>query len=130
MPAYYSFSYSRPKPVHTLKASGSGPNGIPPTTETACGVAGAVSDSVSGSPSASVNVSVSGSVSDTARSSLRLCSGRDAAVQNVLTELARDPGRTPPGGVDGIRNEDGAMAFRVGGATVTVVASKVGRTGR
>lgn len=93
-----------------------------------CSVAGGVSDSVSAPLSASKNASVSGSVSDIPASSPRCpCSERDAAVRNVSTELVREPGRTPPRGVEGIRNEDGATGFRVMGAAV---ASKDGKAGR
>lgn len=105
---------------------------MPPSTAgAACGVAGGVSDSVSAPPSASVNASVSSSVSDIPISSPCCpCSGRDAAVRNVSTELAREPGRTPPRGAEGIRNEDGAIGFRIVGAAVTAAASKDGKAGR
>ena len=114
-----------PSPFYTLMACDSGPNAMLPTTGTACSVAVGVSDSVSAPLSASVNASVS--VSDVAISSPRCpCSGRDVAVRNVSTELAREPGRTPPRGVEGIRNEDGATGFRVVGAA----GLKDGKAGR
>jgi hypothetical protein len=72
-----------------------------------------VSTSVSALLSASINASISCSVSEAPRSNSGPCSGSDAAVRNISTELDRELGCIRPRGVVSMRKDDGAVALCV-----------------